>query len=388
MDVKESMEKAAEAIGFGGETTSTPAPEPVTTTATEAPASGPENGAPKPAASARSRDESGRFTHKPADDSAADKSAEASKAGANGAAAAAPPAGEAKAGAAAPPTAAPAEAASPPPLRAPQSWRADEREEFAKAPRKVQEAALRREKEITTRLSEVAQTTRAAQEFHQIAAPYEAMFRSQGMNATQAFDAMARTYYTLQTAPPQTKAQVFAHLIQQAGLGTQDGIGMLAHALDGQPGHAAPQPQQPPVNPQTIVRDALSQLRSEFVQSQVDRAVETVKEKAEFWDDVGGDSAVRELAASLIAANRSKTADEAISKAYHLLVNDDPNLSSVMQQRKASEAARTAQASTARTQAAASSVRSTPAAAPARTAQPKSIEDAMRQAAEDIGFGR
>lgn len=380
MEIREAMEKASETLET---TSSTPVPDAVETTAT-APVETVTTETPVETRTAaeRARDERGRFAPKPGD-VPAKESAAAPKGDANGAAKAAPPADQGKGDGAATSPAPPPEPASEPkvePLRAPQSLKPAAREKWAAVPREVQEDIVRREKETSQALQQAAEDRKAWQTFQQVVQPYESMIRASGAtHPIQVVQNLLATANVLRAGTPAEKAQMGARIIRDFGIDVE----ALAAALDGQPvkGQAAPQ-----VDPAAIAQQAeqriMERLRAESAQRQAERfrtTLETFAQSHEFFDDV------REQMADILVARGIKApTDQQLAEVYDLACRVNPEVAPVMRQREAAKSAPTAQAATARVQAAASSVKSSPAAAPNRTAQPKSIREAMEAADQQL----
>lgn len=308
------------------------------------------------AAEARARDEKGRFAPKE----------KTSKTAAPAQGAASPPT-QPRAGAAtstvAPPvpgvqaTTGPA-AAITETLKAPQSWRPDERELWAKVPAEVQRVIDRREREA----AEAVRDSRPAKEFHgqfqQMLAPYAGLLASQGAQPLQAIGSLLQTSAALHMAPPVQKAQLVAQLIKNFGVP----IDALDAALSGQAPTQTPGQQQS-VDPTAIAQQVRQQLMTEMQQQRQQAeaqkhqaALAKFAETHEFLDDL------REPMSKLLEAGLANDFEDAYNKAASL----DPHVSKVLQQRAEAQRANASQASTQRAKAAASSVRSQPASAPAR----------------------
>jgi hypothetical protein len=317
----------------------------------------------------RARDEAGKFTKAPKAKAAkAEKPAAAApRGGVHGAASAAPSAGQVPADGAVPPPAPSAEAATPV-VKTPQSWTPAAREAFAKAPPEVQAEVTRREREIARTLSETAEARKVAQSVHQTLAPFEGLARSQGMDSMQYAGSVLQTAAALHMGTPQQKAAVVAQIIGSYGVD----LDAINAELQGQPAQAQ---HAPPVNVDELVERRFQAIEAKRAQeSNLRTAQEFLDSSPEFLSDVLPDMQ------ELLRIDRFKGGNMTPQQAYDRACKLNEGVQSVLAQRKAAESARTAQASTARTQAAASSVRSTPAAAPERSAQPKSIEEALKAA--------
>ena len=348
------------------------APEPVVEAAPESAETQIPETSPS-ADSGRARDELGRFKPKDGEEASPEPTPGPAKVEAKG-----------KATGAAPSTAPVAEPAKPveaaPSVKAPQSWKPAAREAFAKAPPEVQAEVARRESEITRALQETAQAREFAQRVSHTLAPYETIARANGMDAMSFAGNVLQTAAVLQMGAPQQKAQALAQVIKSYGVD----VNMLAEALDATP---VPQTGQPsysqPMNIQAEVQRVLSaqmeQMKAQKAEGDVRAFVES---KPEFLNDVWGD-----MQAILAAAGQSQNPtlrSMTLEQAYNRACRMNEDVFSIIQQREAAKAAKTAQAATERARAAASSVRSQPSAAP--RAQPPGLREALEQGAKERGI--
>lgn len=100
----------------------------------------------------------------------------------------------------------------------PKSWKRDYHEHWSKLDPAVQDYVMQREEEFYKGVGSYKQQAELGQQFLEAARPYEATFRSMGINPVQAFAALANADHTLRTSDPATKAQLFARLAQQYGV--------------------------------------------------------------------------------------------------------------------------------------------------------------------------
>jgi hypothetical protein len=166
VNIDEAMSAAAEKLS--GETS-----EPVTEAAPEADETQPtETTQPEATKAERVRDDSGRFT-KAGDKPVTEKPPAAPKGDVHGAAQAAPPTGPGKVEGAAPSPAPSTEPVKPDaPVKLPSSWKPAAREALAKAPREVQEEALRIDREVRQVMQESAEAKRTAETVTRTLAPF------------------------------------------------------------------------------------------------------------------------------------------------------------------------------------------------------------------------
>jgi hypothetical protein len=371
-----AMEKAqAHLESQETETTEAVAPEPVETTATEAaPVVEAAPATETRTAAERARDEAGKFTKapKPKPAKVAQKPAgTAPSGGVHGAASAAPPAGQVPADGAVPSPAPSVEAASP--LKLPSSWKPAAREALAKAPREVQEEAVRIDREVRQVMQEAAPLKQRMSEVERTLAPFEGLARANGMDAMQYAGSVLQSAAQLFQGPPQTRAAILAQLIQQSGADLE----AINAALQGQ----APAAQaRPAADPRAEVRRVLEEERAQQrYQESLRAAQDFLKDPPEFWEYV------KEEVTSLIDWDRSKGGNLTLQQAYDRACKLNDDVQGVVSKRKEGERARTATAATQAAQAATQvSLRSSPAAAV--RAKPKGLDAAARAAADKLGI--
>lgn len=240
------------------------------------------------------------------------------------------------------------------PLKPPPSLTPLEREHFAKAPREIQQAFIRREREFTAGIQEHAEVRKNWQAFQQAVGPFEAMIRAEGGEPLSAVRGMLQTAAALRTAPPQHKAMLVAQMVKTYGVP----IDALDQALAGETPQATQQPQQfrDPRFDQFMAQ--LEQQKTQREQIAIQRRQQelvTFAESHEFFEDVRGDMAdIMEMA-------EKRGVQLSLDDAYKRAVAIHPEISKVFAQREAAKKAASGNMSTARSKLAASSVKSTPA---------------------------
>jgi hypothetical protein len=181
--------------------------------------------------SAPARDESGRFAAKdPKDDAEqagradpvvdksrgpAGKSAPADAEGASSVPAAigtATPAGATQ------PAGAGASTVSPDVTAAPQAWSLAAKAKWAELPAEIRSEINRRETDMHKGMTRMDDERQFARAMHQAVQPYEAIMRSEGLNAPSYVGNVLNVAYTLRTADPLTKARTLASLAQTFGV--------------------------------------------------------------------------------------------------------------------------------------------------------------------------
>ena len=234
-----------------------------------------------------------------------------------------------------------------PKISPPRSLKATTREGWAKLPREMQEDIAVWDRETLKTKSEAAQAMQMASSFKETVAPFEHLFRAEGVEPLQGIGNLMRTTAALRDGAPQTKANIVAGIIKTYGVD----IATLDALLSGQ---AAPQ-QQPSYDPNMVARQAQEAVRRELQQYQQQSAQRTASEQLaafeatepEFFDDLRDDMS------RLLESGFAKDYNDAYSKAQLL----NPTVARVIEQRKAAASVNGVQ----RAQAAASSVRGNPA---------------------------
>lgn len=355
-DIPEGRDAAASAWdSVAAAETGTPAPEPASAPAVEAaPEAAPgrvvdvKEGETDEQAIARARDEHGRF-----------KKTEAQKTAAEPIKPTAPlVAGAVDAQKAA------AEPKPPPtePLKPPGGWTPQAREKWSGLPPEVQQEVHRLDRERSIAYQRLVPIAKTGEAFQRVMAPFEGMIRAEGGDPIAAVDSVMRTAAALRTAPPGHKAALIANMVKTFGVP----IEALDAALAGHappPGAGGGQGFDPSQLRQEILGELRTQLQQERQQSQAARAqaeVEAVASKLEFFDDVREDMGdLMELAARRGKVLTTEQAYEAALRAPH-----HSGILDIVNQRKAAESAKQAQAQADKARAAGSSIRGQPASAP------------------------
>jgi hypothetical protein len=261
-----------------------------------------------------------------------------------------------------------------PELRAPQSWRPEVREKWNALPLEAKQALFpeiqRREKEISTAMQEAADARKFREQFDGLVNPYRALMSGEPLQAVQG---LLQTAAQLRTAPPAHKAQLVAQIVKTYGVP----IEALDAALAGEAMPAQAQQQAgPPPQWRDPRLDALLQQAQQRQVHEAARAISEFASKNEFAEDL------RESMASLLSGGLASDLQDAYDKAAKL----HPEVSKVLEQRRAAQAAATATAATQQARAAGSSVRSQPAVAVAGNG-PKDLRSTL-EAAYEAAAGR
>lgn len=247
-----------------------------------------------------------------------------------------------------------------PAIKAPASWKPEEREAWAALPDVAKAAVIRRERQVDEALRQSTAAREFVGRFVQTIQPYQHFIQAEGSDPLTAVQNMFRTAGVLQSAPPGQKAAEVARMIQHFGVD----IALLDQALT-----AAVQGKQAPAAPQDAIMRHLDQRlqpvmqfieRTQGAQAQSEQALayevqtewETFASKPEneFAEDLRQDMAdLMEL-----AARRGVPMD--LQAAYTRATLAHPTISKIVQQRKASAEAAQQTAAARRAKEAAASV--------------------------------
>lgn len=268
------------------------------------------------------------------------------------------------------PTTTEAQKPTAPVVKAPQSWRPEVREQWANLPPAVQAEVARREKEVGTALQESAAARKGWDSFREVVGPYEALIRAEGGEPLKAVGSLLQTAAALRTAPPAMKAKLVANIIQQYGVP----VDVLDAALSGQTPAAPAQGAAQALDPEALLQQ-FEQRVFQRIQGQQQQALTAKAQQeaeafisggeAEFIDEESGGVRIRDLMANFLDAAGRSGVRLSLKDAYDRACSLHPEVSKVLEQRKAAQTATASQAATQRAKAAASSVRSQPAAPPA-----------------------
>jgi hypothetical protein len=267
-------------------------------------------------------------------------------------------------------------------LDAPVSLKATERAEWAKAPKAIQEAFLRRDAEVQTALRQSAESRKLAEEFNQVVGPYMPLIRASQSTPMVAFKNLMTTAAGLTLGTPQQKAQIIRDIINnyRVDIKTLDEV-LSAGMQGGGQAPAGPGTSEVEVHIQKAIAPVYQFMESltnqqkvaaQRAQSEAERAVEVFKEKNEFFEDLRGDMAdMMELAAS---RGREMT----MQQAYDACVSFNPTIKAAIDQKRAAASNGAAQ----KARLAASSVAGSPAGQRPRDPNANSLRDDLLAAME------
>jgi hypothetical protein len=211
----------------------------------------------------------------------------------------------------------------------PIDWSPTEREHWAKIPKEVQAAIQRREHDANMVMQQSSESRKVADHFVKTVEPYRAMMAAEGAaDPFQAVTGLLNTAAQLHMGNPQQKAERIAGLINHYGIDieTLDGI------LSGQaPPPQQPQQQQPFRDPR--VDDMLRQ-RDANTHYQAQQTIEQFRQDPanEFFDSV------RLVMADFLDVAAHNGQQLSPQQAYDRACASNPEINSVLEQRKANDA--------------------------------------------------
>lgn len=226
-------------------------------------------------------------------------------------------------------------------ISAPLGWKAPAREHWGKIPRAAQEEIVRREKETSQTLRQSAQARQLATDFQQTISPFMPLIQSQNSNPLAAVKNLMTTAAGLTVGNQQQKAQIVREIIQNYGID----IATLDQVLAGQPvqpqqgvqqqNQLAPPPWAAPIFQFMNGVQSQQQQRQAQVIADAETETQTFAQKNEFFEDV------REEMADIMEMAARRGVIIPLDKAYEKAIALNPDLSSVVAQRKAAAKAST-----------------------------------------------
>jgi hypothetical protein len=262
-------------------------------------------------------------------------------------------------------------------LVAPTSWKPLAREKWAAVPPEIQQEVHRRERDVALAIHKATELEKTATNYQTTLAPFEPIFRAEGVDVTTGLRNLLPAIAGLQTGTPARKAQIAATIIKAYGVP----IDALDSFLAGQ---SVSDTTDPPVDPRQWIEQAKQELAQQIQEAAQQQAIahESVNvakfsESAEFINDV------RDTMADLLEVASRRGLDLSLEDAYHRACMMDPEIAKVLRQR---EQAQTAQpAATQKARVASSSVRSQPAGIQSPEPDGRSIADDLRAVMAELG---
>lgn len=241
--------------------------------------------------------------------------------------------------------------------RAPQSWKPAEKAKWASIDPTVKQEILRREREVTTALSDTAQARQVATQLQQVLQPFMPRFQSMNAHPLVAVRELLKADQMLSTAPAPQRAQYMAKLIKDYGID----IAELDTALSGQP-----QVDPTEAKFEQMFQTRVAPLMSKFQQQeqrhaqQVDAEVNNTL--AEFEDDTKYPyyAQVRGDMADIIELSAKKGVYITLQQAYNKAVQLDPVINKELEAQNIARRAAQANAKAQRAKKASASVGGAP----------------------------
>src|SRR6266852_9975411 len=202
---------------------------------------------------------------------------------------AAPPAAkpEAPAGVSAPATTighqpAPTPAAQVPTLeiKAPQSWKAEEKALWDKLPPEARSVIVRRERQMEAGAQQALQAQRAVEPLLRVVQPHLHGLQARGLAPAQVISNMLQTETALSHPDERVRARVFAQALKTYGVGVE----ALAAAIDGAP---QGQPQAPQFDEAGLLQKAKAAVMAELGQQRMQTAIQGAQ--SEYTKAEGGE---------------------------------------------------------------------------------------------------
>jgi hypothetical protein len=229
-----------------------------------------------------------------------------------------------------------AESKSSDSMKAPVDWSPQEREQWSKIPRNLQEKITGREKEMATQMAGTAEAKKTHDYMQQLGSSYASVLAAEGAQSPMhAVKGLFDTVASLRMGTPQDKATKMAQMIQHYGID----IGALDSVLAGQ----APEVNQntqmeqmidqrmAPINQLMERQKQQEQSQLEAKQNEATQSVKDFSAQAEFLSDVRIDMA--DLIDMAAKQGRKLSLQEAYDRACTL----NPEISKVLEDRKRQE---------------------------------------------------
>ena len=207
----------------------------------------------------------------------------------------------------------PPETEAEPPVwrRPPASWKKDYHEVWQKADPKMQEYAWQREEQMRAGVEPLLSKAQFADTMQEAIAPYLPTIQGMGLSPEKAVSALMQADYTLRTAPPQQKMQLFMQLAQSYGIQLPTG---------GQSPQQRPQAQVDPLVWQ--LQNELNNVRGEVMgwkqQQEMQQNQQLLSEINQFSMKADHFEEARPTMIQLLQSGMAETLDEAYEKAIRL----------------------------------------------------------------------
>jgi hypothetical protein len=222
-------------------------------------------------------------------------------------------------------------------LKAPLNWSPQQREEWSKIPRHLQEKIISREKEMDQAVAGTAEARKTHEYLAQLGQQYAPVLAAEGINnPIEAVEGLFRSVAALRMGSPVQKAEMLAHLVKTYGVD----IRALDDALVGVQPQETQQNQfealidqkMQPINQLMQQLNMLQQQGQQQTRAQADQEVAQFAQSAEFLNDVRNDMA------DLIDLANKQGRSLSLQEAYDRACAIHPEISKVMEQRRQTEA--------------------------------------------------
>lgn len=218
-------------------------------------------------------------------------------------------------------------------LKAPVDWTPQEREQWSKVPRSLQERIINREKQMSESMAGTGEARKLQNHFQQLTNSYAPVLAAEGVQDPMvAVESLFNTVAMLRMGTPEQKASEMARIIGEYGID----IAALDNALVGQP-VADPQTSQleqlleqklAPVQQFMQGMQGYQQQQQNQQQEQANQSVMQFAEQAEFLNDVRNDMA------DMIEIAAKRGVELSLEDAYKRACAVHPEISQILMERE------------------------------------------------------
>jgi len=224
-------------------------------------------------------------------------------------------------------------------IKAPVNWGPQEREQWSKIPRPLQEKIMSREKEMADSMANTKEARQTHEQLSSISQSFAPIMAAEGFSTPmEAMQAAFGVMTTMRMGTPQQKAQEIARLIGQYGVDIESLDNVLVAGPQGQaPAAADPQTaalermlneRLAPVNNLMQQAQQAQQLQQQQRVNQANGEIAKFAEKHEFLADV------REDMADIIELASKRGVNVSLEDAYKRACAAHPEISNVISQRE------------------------------------------------------
>lgn len=178
--------------------------------------------------------------------------------------------------------------------RAPASWSASARAEWAGMPAGIRKEVVKREKDYAVGIQRYAETSKYGESVRQVLAPFQSIIRMEGADDVTAVANLAQTAATLRLGTPVEKAKLVANLINVYSVDINALDSMLAGEQVSEEDNKLQQLLDQKLAPFQQLLTGVNQAREQqarSVVSTVDKEIAEFEKTAEFIEDVREDMA-------------------------------------------------------------------------------------------------